>query len=167
MLAATDRAPRDAGGSVWVVSGRPGSGLLARAREVVEGEGVDLAHAEALPVARPDPHAPIVRVTYHGTAVAAGSLRGRGLCTRLPFAGGALDPGGFRAATYVVPSDAVPAVSTLVIVSQPRLSHLEWRALDRLSGEDRLAVGREPDAGASVTRLLAMRTELMFAGRLS
>ena len=71
------------------------------------------------------------------------------------------------AATYVVPSDAAPAVSTLVIVFEPLLSPLEWRALDRLSGEDRLAVGRELDARASVTRLLAMRTELMLAGRLS
>lgn len=167
MLAATDRAPREAGGSVWVITGRQGSDLLARAREAAEGGALDLSQSEAPSVARPDPHAPIVRVTYNGTAVAAGPLNGRGLCTRLPFAGGALDPGGFRAATYVVPSDAVPAVSTLVIVSQPRLSHLEWRALDRLSGEDRLAVGREPDAGASVSRLLAMRTELMFAGRLS
>lgn len=128
---------------------------------------MDLAHAAALSVARPDPHAPIVRVAYHGTAVAAGPLNDRGLCTRLPFAGGALDPGGFTAATYVVSSDAAPAVSTLVIVSEPRLSHLEWRALDRLSGEDGLAVARELDAGASMTRLLAMRTELMLAGRLS
>ena len=57
LLAASDRAPREAEGSVWVVSGRPGSGLLARAREAAEGEGVNLAHAQALSVARPDPHA--------------------------------------------------------------------------------------------------------------
>jgi len=166
-LGGSDRAPGVASGSVWVVCGHPRSALVALARAGTGAGAVALADAATSTVARFDRDEPIVQVSYNGTAIAAGAFRDHGLCALLPFAGGALDPRKFAGASFVAPDADAPAVSTLVIVCEPRLSDLEQRALDRLPAEDRLAVGGEADAGASVPRLLEMRAELMLAGRLS
>jgi hypothetical protein len=118
---------------------------------------------------RPGSTPVIVRVSYRGTPIAAGILGEDldGLHALLPFAGGLLDPEGFAASTYVAPGAAAPAVATLVIVREPRLSELERRALVRLpramsdmAGDSRL------DCRDPVARLVELRAERVLAGRL-
>lgn len=141
---------------------------MAWARKAVRGgDAAALPRVRTSPAARRDPREPIVEVRYHGTPIAAGALGEDGLCRLLPFAGGALDRRKFAVSTYVAPGARAPAVATLVIVREPSLSDLERRALERLPRESRLALGRERDAGTTVSRLLAMRAKLMLAGRLS
>ena len=70
----------------------------------------------------------------------AGTLGDDGLCARLPFAGGALDPEQFATCAHVAAGDPAPALTTLVIVRESILSDLERRALDRLPSEGRLAL---------------------------
>lgn len=125
-----------------------------------------MASVPATP-ATPDPHEPVVEVRYHGTPIVLGALGDDGLCARLPFAGGALDPEQFATCAYVAAGDPAPALTTLVIVREPILSDLERRALDRLPSESSLALAGERDAGATVPRLLEMRAKLLLAGRLS
>jgi hypothetical protein len=179
---ALEGGPPGPGGSVGIVSGQEGSELVLRAREAARvGDGAGLAtiyeaqsqrrrlSPTSVPGADPariaDSVSPVVQVTYHDTIVAEAPIRDEGLCVLLPFAGGSLDPGGFAASTYLPPGVAPSPLTTLVIVSQPGLSDLERRALERLPSEVSEVGHRPLAAKAEVERLLELRRELVLAGR--
>jgi hypothetical protein len=179
---AVEGGPAGLSGSVGIVSGQEGSELVLRAREAARsGDGALLeaifeAHSQRPPLkptsapgADPAPVAdslpPVIKVIYHDTVVAEGTIRDEGLCVVLPFAGGALDPGGFAASTYFSAGVAPSRLTTLVIVRQRELSDLERRALERLPREISEIGHRRLAATAEVERLLELRSGLVLAGR--
>jgi hypothetical protein len=92
------------------------------------------------PERRPIGIAPVVEVRYHGVPIAEGPIPAGELRHSLPFFGGALDPAEFTASAYVPPGSEAPAITTVVAVRPPELSHLERRALDHLPAELRKAL---------------------------
>ncbi len=187
-LGSEGRAAGRPGGSVCVLSAYERSELVRRARKAA-GSGdattlgrifeartdglLGLGHrraAEPDPTCMPGSTPAIIRVSYRGTPIAQGILHEEldGLRVLLPCAGGALDPEGFAASTYVPPGAAAPAVATLVIVREPKLSDFERRALDRLPREmSQMALGDRLDAGTPVARLVELRAQLLLARRLT
>lgn len=170
-------------GGISVVCGDDRSQLVGQARLAARsGDAVGLgrifeAGSEPLwrrqratvlepgPCGTVNPLASIVRVSYLGVPIAEGVVLDLGLRVLLPFAGGALDSGGFAASAYVALAAADPALTALVIVCQPKLSELERRAVDRIPREMR-EMDRNPlDAGIGVERLIELRKELLLSGR--
>jgi hypothetical protein len=172
------RAPGLPNGGILVVSGHERSELVLRAQTAARtGDQAAIRRILKAPsAAQPDLAGalgamhPIVQVSYHGMPIAEGMVLPEPLGAIrvvLPFAGGALDRDGFTASAYVAAGAAAPALATLVILREPKLSDFERRALDRVPGQmSRMAIGHGLDSGTSLGRLVELRAELMLAGRL-
>jgi hypothetical protein len=166
-------APGLPGGTICIVSGEPGDGLLGEVREAAE-RGDAAAVSKVLEryrgrlkeageriayegsVARAIAALPaITEVRYRGKPIAEGMIvhpEVRSMHVLVPYAGGGLDPGEFVASTYVQRGEA-PEVETVVVVREPELTPLEQKVLERLPVEvNQLAVGASSGiAGVSLS----------------
>lgn len=166
------------GGTIAVVSGLRDAALIEQARRLAVGE--DLRGLGALlrqwrdepgAVAPADDEGSataLTQISYGGRVIVDGLLvHGRldALVALLPYAGGALDDGAFKARSWAPRRAGAPPVQTIVICRPPRLTELEQRVLANLPEDVEAAViGRPPTsvwpgADAAEQMLLAAQVE--------
>ena len=166
------------GGTIAIVSGLRDAPLIEQARRLAAGE--DLRGLGALlrqwrdepgAVAPADDEGSataLTQISYGGRVIVDGLLvHGRldALVALLPYAGGALDDGAFKARSWAPRRAGAPPVQTIVICRPPRLTELEQRVLANLPEDVEAAViGRPPTsawpgADAAEQMLLAAQVE--------
>lgn len=166
------------GGTIAVVSGLRDAPLIEQARRLAAGE--DLRGLGALlrqwrdepgavaPANDEGSATALTQISYGGRVIVDGLLvHGRldALVALLPYAGGALDDGAFKARSWAPRRAGAPPVQTIVICRPPRLTELEQRVLANLPEDVEAAViGRPPTsvwpgADAAEQMLLAAQVE--------